>query len=504
MKKFLFSIFFLFLINFSLSEETAEKMIVSEQGLCNVSESFINSISPLILSELNLSDYEYSNITYSGCYYYDTYKSLNFEVIAKKTSEEIIEKTISVSIYSGEEYDFNKIFTETEKDVLDYYLKNNYAVYLINNTDNEYYVKILGNYSSKNPCAGLKEYFDSLQGEKYFEEGYDYCIITLKTKTSELKDLVLDKTGYIYYLGEDITFYFQGYSEGNFDVWLLSRTLDCDITKADYYYPEEESNCYGIYKEKTRVYFSKSIEYEEGFYVHLSVYGIQNGKGKISSGIYGKNINLETASKFISDSVKTYFGIDYIPELKKQSESEDWTSYTAEKSIDSLYLDSLTLEGMKKSEYLMDTQYSDTNTYITISEPYIRMYTTAEETSADLLRIMPLYYRGKDITITKNRIYSSAEITENNSEKAEAVIRLITDNYVETDIWTLKMSVNGGGYYPLYSAMEKALDIMSVGEDSSGISDSFNSNYPDFAEFESKEKKSILTKILDFFIGLFK
>jgi len=479
------------------------------ENSCNTSPEFLSMIKESIITELGLESYAFNNLTSSYCYGSDDYKSINLNFIFKESESSIMGRNVGVNIYSSSTTDFSVVFNENEINMIDYTLKQNYIEYLINGTDSEQYVTL----SPKNECSELENFFNTLNGEKYFNQENGYCSAVIKISISQLKNLIHDSVSYINYLGEKIKFNFDGYSEGTYDLANIAAISKCDLSKNDYYYPSDLDGCYGIYKDKTRVYFSTSKNT-----TYVSVYGYLNGKAKIEVGAY------ETVdTDFIRESLMTYLGSDYDITL----DTTEWGSIQGSLVIDSLSINMNAVSDFNKQEYQMDTNYYNDTTYLTISEPYISIYIPEERsTSSDpelVAKIMP-YRWGRSITITKSRVYTSITMDENNEALAEEQIKSFVNDYIVTNDWTLTMRVTGDYYYyPIMYAeagMTKSsvserismdsIQSVNLNEDaasgaatpaSAGARDAFTSANTG-ADFSELEDKTIIENIIDFFRNL--
>jgi len=479
---------------------------------CNTSPEFLSMIKNSIITELGLSSYAFNNLTSSYCYGNGDYESINLNFIFKESENSIIGRNVGVNIYSSSTTDFSVVFNEDEINRIDYTLKQNYVEYLVNGTDSEQYVTL----SPRNECSELESFFNTLNGEKYFNQENGYCSGVIKISISQLKNLIHDSVGYINYLGEKIKFNFEGYAQGTYDLANIAAISKCDLSKNDYYYPSELDGCYGIYKDKTRVYFSTSKNT-----TYVSVYGYLNGKAKIEVSAY------ETVdTDFIRESLMNYLGSDYDITL----DTTEWGGIQGSLVINDLSINIDAFNEFKKQDYQMDTNYYNDNTYLTISEPYISIYVPEERSTSasssgvvETAKIMP-YYWGRSITITKSRVYTSITMNENNEALAEEQIKTFVNEYLATDDWTLKMRVTGDYYYyPILYAeagmtkssvserisMDSIQSVNVSGDASSGAPEQQNTGARDAftsanqgADFSELEDKSIIDTILDFFKGL--
>jgi len=457
---------------------------------CNVSASFIESAKATINEWMNLSPYSFSNLTSSYCYT----NSVNLRFIFKKSESSIIGKSVSASFYSSDVFDYDLIFTSKENEVIGYSLKQKYVDYLINGTDEEYYARLS---PTDNKCDELRTYYGTLSGEKYFNDEGSYCSIVTKTKTSELKNLVDDSVNYINYFGDTVRYTFSGWSEGSYDLAALAASLDCDLSKSNYYYPEFESDCYGIYKDKSRVYFSASSNNS-----YLNFYGIIGGKARITANAYGEGIDETEAQAWVDSILSKYFSGQ---SLELKSNKGSYPTLTATKVVSSFTFSTNSLSDLKVTKDQMNTYYSNDNIYVTISEPFIQVY-VPEDSTTETLSIMP-YYWGRNFVITGNKIYSSINLEENNEALAVEKINEFINPYITTTDWELNMTVTGQWYmpYPIgYRGvvLEDGLAEAGVSQ-ATGVQDSFSQEFPEFEELEEEEPVGLLQGIINFFKGLF-
>ncbi len=507
--------------------------LYSEEG-CNISASFSNSVLGSLRDELNLSDYAYSKLSNSYCYAYDDYTSFNLNFVFKKSESDFVGRSVSVSVYSNTVKDFDSIFTKSENEVLGYNLKEKYADFLINGTDEEYYVSLSPKYSDEGAdCDSLKTFFDSLSGEKYFDSSDYYCSAVVKTATSNIRNLVSDSVGYVYYFGDKVYYTFTGFSYGSFDLSSLSQSMGCDFSNEDYYYPEIERGCYGIYKKNARLYLSAYREFQNAS-ASVSVYGISEGRGRISVSLYGLDAesHLQETNDFVAQITAKYFGTAYKVPLSTnydgpvplRSSGEFYSSLSGVASIDTLNLNVNELAGFNLSEYQMNKYYQGVNISVSVSEPYIQVRITEPVPEAEVVdsekMILPPYYSGRTFVITSNRVYSSVTISENDAALAESEVKGFIDKHVQSGSWRFNMSVTQGYYYPFFGAIEKQASPVAVSADlavaSSGLErsenslsaaegavDSFSSEHPDFSEFEEDLSEGLLSKLAGFLQRLF-
>jgi hypothetical protein len=332
----------------------------------------------------------------------------------------------------------------------------------------------------------------------------------------------------VYYFSDVVKFHFVGYSEGDYNLASIAASLRCDLSNQDYYYPDYTSDCYGIYKDKTRLYFSSYESLTDTSSVSVSVYGIAGGRGRVSVYAYGSEDEtiLALINDFVSKTTLDYFGTAY-------SVPVDYNGYSYEGSlrIDNLAINEEKLSTLNLSEYTMNKYYSSDNVYVTITEPYIQVYVPEDtlvsssstgsaeiaisSTSSDVM-IRP-YYWGRYFIITADKVYSEMTLAENNMSLAETKLKEFVDGYVSSNGWTLEMDVTGNYYYPiLYNdvvrsagvgAMESSGQATNGGAPSGSFSgtlaDPLAINHADFSEFETEENKGLLQTLIDYITGLF-
>lgn len=455
---------------------------------CNVSPAFINSIKESLLTELNL-DYSFVNITSQSCYQHNGNPSIYLNLMLKNNESSIEAKSVSASFYVNDDFDYSVVFSVQEDNTLGYSLKRKHISYLINGTNDEYYVSL----SPAGTCNDFKTYFDSLSGEKYFNEQYDSCQIVLKTSDAELKDWVNNNVNYAYYFSDKIRYSFSGYSEGDYNLESIANSINCDLSSNDYYYPEFKTDCYGIYQDKGRIYVSKSYELNNNAWINIYIHAIKNGKAKISAYAYSydeEELDLSSVQSIVNNLIN-----EFIPGQTLTLDNNDY-SISGSKIINSFEFNDESLNGLKSRREFMNMIYYDNYTHVTISEPYIQVYVPENETSSQEILPRP-YYWGRNFIITSNRVYSSVNLDENNEVTAVEVIKGYVNNYVETNDWLLNMSVTGPNvYYPVLYESSRSYTNGGL-----AIQDSLTANYDGFAELE-KEDKSIWESIVDFFKSL--
>ncbi|MBR9679198.1 MAG: hypothetical protein GON13_02940 [Nanoarchaeota archaeon] len=495
---------------------------------CEVSEVFINSVLEPVLLELNLTDYSYSNMTNKRCYSYSNSNSVYLNVDLKRSESDYKVKRLSFSVYTSTDYDYSMLFSDLEDEKLGWTLKRKFIDFFENGTDEEYYVRISADYGGEEyDCNALKIYYDNLIGEKYFEESKGYCSIVIKTKNSEINSLVSNNISWINYFAETLRYSFEGYSNGVFDLDSLSKSLGCSLNSNDYYYPEVELECYGIYKDKTRIHFSAHTNIGVG-YAYVNAYGYENGDAILSVNAYGKNVSESAVLSFVSEVTSAYLGKQYSLSLESDeremfiSDKGEFKSFSGKAKISSFSVDvsSLSLEEFSNNKY-----YSSENVSVSVSVPYIQVHVPEELRDAQVVsggeKVLMPYYWGQSFIITSDKVFSSANLEENNPVLAEKKIKEFISSYVNTGSWVLDMSVTGGWYYPYPlgvrggviedTAMVSVSSDLSVVKSSSeslgsisaqGVSDSFVSEFPEFEELDVKES-SVLESIFNFVKGLF-
>lgn len=485
------------------------------QYSCNVSPSFISSIKSSLMNELNLSDYSYYNLSSSYCSDYGYGKNININLIFKKNATEFYGKQVSASFYLTDVFDYSLVFTDKERNALDYTIQQKYISYVINGTDEEFYVNLNPNWGDDNKvlCENLKALLDTLNGEKYYNEDNGYCSVVIKTKSSEVKGLVSDAISYVYYYGDKVYFHFSGYSEGNYNLASLASSLNCDLSNNDYNYPELASTCYGIYKDKERLYFGAD---KDGMY--LSVYGFIGGKTKISINYNGdvSNTTIESLQAFVNEITQKYFNKIYNLTIEEGL----YGGYTGEIIVTGLETNLDAFLELTAYDNLMDRSYNGDGVYATISKPYIQLYfpETNNQAAADKISAIRPYYWNRYLVITKDRVYSEVTLNENDEGLAVSKIKELIDPYVSTGNWMLNMSVTGG-YYPIIlydyglkgGVMESASTTsvaesntrLSISGNVTGLTDNFASQYPGLSELEEPKTTDLWSAIVNFFKGLF-
>jgi len=479
----------LLVLSLASAQEIADIAIYPgyERTECNVSNTFVEKIKDSINEQMNLSPYSFSNLTSSYCY--NNHVSLQF--LFKETDSSITGKSISISLYASDVFDYDQVFTIQEQNTLDYTLKQEYISYVINGTNKEYYVSLNPSYDDdyKAKCSDLRDFYETISGEKYFNEDRGYCNIIIKTSTSGLKSLVNENINYISYLGDEIYFNFNGYTEGSYDLSALAQSLDCELSKSDYYYPEFETDCFGIYKDKIRVYFST---HSNGFY--LNFYGFNNGKARLSVNAYGEELNKDEIQEWVNQVLATYLPGQSI-DVSEIEDNNNWKSTYTTKIISNFNFNTDLLSDFDQVKYETETTYTKGNTSVTISEPYIRI--NIPTTSSD--ELMP-YYSNKGFIITSSKIYSSTILEENNQALAVEQIKEMINPYINTGEWVLNLTVNSG-YYPMPLLEGGVARDEAV---SQGVNDAFSQEFPDFEELEEPEESpSLIQTIVNFFKGLF-
>ncbi len=470
-------------------------VLAGDNNECSVSDYFKESIISSVRVGLNLENYSYSNISSIYCFENEGYASVNLNIDFKKSESDFKGKTVSVSVYKSDFYDFRSVFSELEDKVLDYTLKEKYLNFLDSGKDEEFYIGINSRYDGNKVklCSELGDYFNVLEGEKYFNDDNWYCSIVVKASLSKIRELVSESVGSIYFIGDNVNFYFSGFSEGNFNLEKLSKSLKCDLSDEDYYYSEFENKCYGIYKDESRIYVSAGREFNEA-YASISIYGINSGKGRMSVSAYGDNV-LESKDKileFVKEVSVRFLGVEYPVDLREL----EWGGLEGDVKIDSLSINEAGLNGLSMRKDLMNIYFEGEGVYITLSEPYIQVY--LPETAGSGIRP---YYWGGNFVITADKVYSSVNLNENNVSLAVERIKEMVNPFIETGDWNLSINVRGGEIFYQLGVKAGVLEGSAEASQQVGVRDSFSSAHPDFSEFE-KETESLIDMAINFIKGL--
>lgn len=518
MKKLLFLLILLIPTVFSAEElKISPTSSVSEPSIgisvdrsnsydCNISESELNNIKNFIVTNYDLSDNSLVNISYNSCYNYGDYYSIYVNMIAKKNESDINIKTISFSVSYSKDIDYD-ILMQNKADNFDYSLKNKYYEYYINGTDEEYYVMMSYNYDENYTIEEFKidllNYYETITTEKYYQIDYDYPIIVFKTKNSELLNIIPEFKTYISHYGKDLTFTFKGYSEGDYDLAQILLTDNCNIQKSNSFYPEFSDECYGNYVDKERIYFSTS-DYNENYSMYFSIYGVKGYKAEFSASYWGDAAE-QQVKEFINKALSTYF-----PEYSFNPEFIDNSDSTIIRDFD--FTESR-FNNLNKSKENENTNYYNENTYVSVIEPHISLYSSSSRIYSLDSKIMPPFYR-QSIVITKDNVYSSIQLKENNKSLAVTGLNEMLRGIVNTNEWELNMSLRQYYYYyrGLDLAQSSSKEIsLGAGMDSAsanspliaGVSETQNTNFDEskFTDLETKE--TILESIINFFMSFF-
>ncbi len=480
---------------------------------CNISSDSVNSIVRSAKLALGLNNYSFTNITLTNCYDSGSYKNVYVNVELKSNSSDFVSKTLSITAYASSSYDFSKIFTSNESSQLDYTLQANYAKFLENNTDESYFVLISPKMQGDSyDCAGLLQYYNSFSGKKYFGSDNGYCSAAVWTNISQVKSLVSGLVGGISYLGDSVSFTFNGVSKGSFDLSSLAKSMNCTLNTNDYYYPASDLGCYGIYKSQDRGYVSSNMQVGDGW-VYVSAYGYLGGKGIVSVSSYGKSVTQSQALSFVKNVTQKYLGTAYTLDLSSKGDS-----LSGEASISNFSIVKSALNGMNHSSSPTEDNYWNRNDSVSIGKPYIQVYVpqTVQEAKVANSALIP-YYWGRSFTVTSSGVYSSITVDSDNESLALEKIMEYVSPYVSADSWNFNMSI--GGYYhimPLATVkagigtsivMAPEVSNTAAGTANSGVRDSFSSQFPDFANLTNQTastgNSSIISSIMGFLKGLF-
>ncbi|MDD4353292.1 MAG: hypothetical protein PHN56_02425 [Candidatus Nanoarchaeia archaeon] len=482
---------------------------------CNLSESELENIKNFAINNFNITDASLVNISQSSCYSYSDYYSIYVNMDAKKELSDIEVKRISFSLSYSKDVDYT-VLMNNKADYFDYTLKNEYYNYYLNNSNNnEYYIMFSYNYNENYTIeqfkADLTNYYESISSEKYMQTDYDYPIIVFKSKTSELFNIIPEFPVYISHYGKDLTFTFNGYSEGIYNLAQIALTDKCSIYKTDSYSSEFSDECYGSYIDKERIYFSVS-EYDENYSMYLSVYGVKGYKAEFSANYYG-DISEEKVQEFINNALNKYF--------PKYSFNAEFSDNYASEIIKDFEFEEAVFESLNKTKDKQNSNYYNDNIYVSIIEPHISLYSSSVRISSLDSKIMPPFY-GQSTIITKDKIYSSIQLKENNAESAKIGINEMLNGIVIADEWDLNMSLRQ--YYYYYrgfditqsiskvgvSGIETSMDSLNEMESSSqnspaiaGISETKTNNF-DLSKFDELEtEENLWTNIINFFNSFF-
>ncbi len=466
---------------------------------CNLTTQEIDAIKGFASSSFGISS-SLINISNSYCYNYSGQKSIYANLITKSSESDIIIKSISFSISSYEEIDYD-LLMEGKADYFDYSLKNKYYSYKINSTDEEYYVGISyyydENYSVDDFREELLGYYEDISGEKYYSEDYNSPSIVFKAKTSELLNIIPNFKSQISYYGSELSFTFIGSSEGNYDLANIAKTPNCDIVKGSRsYYDSFSDECYGSYIDKERIYFSAS-DYSENYSMYLSLYGVNGYKAEISAGYYGE-VSEQEVMEFINDNLGKYFpGVEYSPVFEKSHESYYYSAI-----VKNFIYDNSRFSGLNVSIDRQNTNYYSDNVYISVIEPHISLYSDSNRILSLDSKILPPFY-GQNTIITKDHIYSSITIKENDENLAKIGLNEMLSGVVSANEWNLNMSLR---QYYYYRGIEYAADSvkLSGGEQSANAFMSELISSFDESNFESLDSyDSVWESIIGFFSALF-
>jgi hypothetical protein len=515
MKKLLFLLILLIPIVFSaqevVSSSIAEPALISidyrSNYECNLSESELLNIKNFVINNFNLTDNYLVNITNSNCYLYNDYYSVYVNILAKKEISDIEFKRISFSVSSSKDINYD-ILMNNKADNFDYNLKNKYYSYYINNTDEEYYITFSYNYNKNYSIETFKEdllnYFENIESEKYYQSDYDYPIIVFKSKTSELLNILPNFTTHISYYGDEVNFNFQGYSQGDYNLDLIALNPNCTITFT-LSYPEFNDECYGNYVNKERIYFSIN-DYNKNYSIYLSLYGVKGYKAEISLSYYGDVTN-EKVQEFINNALLNYFPeYSFVPNFVDYYDSKIFTDFNFEDSR---------FNNLNKSKDRQNTNYYDSNTYVSITEPHISIYSSSKNIYSIDAKILPPF-NGQNIIITKDRVYSKIQLKQNNKNIAITGLNEMLTPLIKTVNWELNMSLRQ--YYYYYKGvdvsfstskgiMEDSLSMESVNSNSpliAGVSETQNIVFDESKFVELEKQDTIIESIINFFTSFFK
>jgi hypothetical protein len=474
---------------------------------CNLSDSELDNIRNFTIANFNITNSSFVNISSSHCYNYSSYYSIYVNMITKQSALDIELKTISFSLSYSNEIDYD-VLMNNKADYFDYSLKNEYYTYYVNKTDKEYYVMFSYNYNENYTLeefnADLLNYYNSIPGEKYFQDDYDYPIIVFKSKSSELLNIIPSFPAYISYYGEELTFTFQGYSEGTYNLEQIAQSGNCTIQDSNSYYPEFSDECYGNYIDKERIYFSAS-DYNENYSIYLSLYGVKGYKAELSAGYYG-DVSAQKAQEFINSVLLQYFpGYSFTADFSDKYDSL---------IIRDFDFDEPRFAGLNKSKERESTNYYNSNVYASIIEPHISLYSSSARIYSLSESIMPPFY-SQSTVITKDRIYSSIQLKENNAETAKIGLNEMLNGIVSANDWALSMSLRQ--YYYYYRGFDITASNAQEMSGSLSSSDSVSSTSPliagvsetqfnsfDESKFNDLEKQdSLWDSIINFFRSFF-
>jgi len=278
-------------------------------------------------------------------------------------------------------------------------------------------------------------------------------------------------------------------------------TDKCTITNQNVY-PEFNDECYGSYVDKERIYFSAS-DYNENYSIYFSLYGVKGYKAEFSAGYWGE-VSRENVQEFINNILSQYF-----PEYSFEPDFVDNHDSIIVRDFD---FDESRFQGLNKSKERENTNYYDLNIYASIIEPRIIIYSSSSRIYSLDSKIMPPFY-GQNTVITKDNVYSSIQIKENDAELAKIGLNEMLSGIVSVNDWTLNMSLRQ--YYYYYRGLETAVSdqgmisgsamesVSSVSPNVAGVSETKTSAFDESRFTELEKNDNVLELILNFFKSFF-
>ncbi|MBR9680442.1 MAG: hypothetical protein GOU98_01300 [Candidatus Altiarchaeota archaeon] len=506
---------------------------------CIVSDSTIERAITLAKQEVDLSTYEFVKTKETYCWKGEENQNMNVNLFFKQSDSEIDGKIVSVSINMYDFKDVDAVFSEKESQMLDYYLKERFVEYLSSGKDDEFYTVAYPVYNKEGAtqidCNSLKSVYSDFD-KVYLNDQQGYCEVIIKVKTSEIRELVSNEVEYISYFSEDIAYAFEGEAKGIFDLEAISKNLNCELNRDDYYLTEIE-DCHGFYRKEGRFHLSANKQIEEAW-ISVQVYGFDGDVAQVYVAVDGKRAGdfVSDAETYISEITSRFFGESIIPDLREidyrtfaADEENIYAHFEGTKKASNLKLRESELSNMELVEDRMNKNYYGDTVSVNIGNPYIQLFVKdnfAEITSADEKMMYPPTQM-RDVVITKNAVFARVQIDLDNEE--EAIIKLdeLTKNIVQVSDWSItKWIVPKGQYFGpvrmMYDSaagmpepMEgevmtdtitqtvetratKTSQIIESEEGQVQVVDSFNQEFPEFAEFDKEHfKKSIFSFISD-------
>ncbi len=521
-----------------------ESTIAPDYPECNLTEGQRSEILAAVLSEnATFADYDITEMEYVYChysyglredesetgenvtYFYGTIRLMNSKneprYVNSHFNGEIVNNKITLTYLSKAwpQYNFESYFTEEENIIFDYYLKmllidyevygehgdmqawfrvNDMPVYRCLTTD------LVGEEIARCPTP-----YDNTDWEKFKDEFSQYVtdmnpddsfyyqnewssMGLVKTRLSEVRNLLNNWVTSIYFFGENLMFNFQGNVTVSANVDDILKSLSEQGFEVC---SPEDSRC--DYNKEKMAWYSPGML---GVYAHMSfgetyaylnINGRQGETARLYAGLSGTDVDTHIDEmKAMISRVARILGIDVGDvEFEEQSypevygkespdgdgahdddeistppepmiEESPYRMLTIQKEITLPVIDESAFSDWKKSTGMFYTNYFMDDTGITVGKPYISYWQKTDEWSYE------------SIQIGEEEAYASVTIDSTNHDEAASMLSGMIGQFATiTGEWNLEYyPIGTGGVFPVYryGTLEARSGMETAAEDGLG------------------------------------